>query len=201
MHLPESRPILTVSGTGSENIHPFAFHGKISISLSCTGRGNLDLEIESSPSMPGLGTTCPEAGDQIGPGPGPGRGDGHGRITVAAPARVHWTVVVREFHELTLTAPARAQRLPAHRRGVGSTFLGIFVVRGSFYVKASCLGAGTFAVYFGGGGTSSVCPNSLRKPAVIAGESGDSRPSRVRIWVRAPAGMKWTLTAAEGRVP
>ncbi len=201
MQLQVARPIARASGRGSKTIGPFAFHGKVSIRLSCTGRGNLNLEVMSSPSLPGVSTYCPELGDVLGPGPSSGRGDGHAQIKVDVPARVHWTVAVQEIGTRTLTAPAKVQGLPIRRSGVGSTFLGIFAVRGTFYVKAECVGTGTFAVYFGSGGTSSVCNKSLNKPAVIAGESGARRPYRTRIWVRAPAGMNWTLTAAEGQLP
>lgn len=203
MKVPVTQPVLSVSGSGSKTIARFAFHGRISAGVSCTGKGNLNLEFFSSAALPGLGVNCPETGDGIGPGPGSGNGDHRTEIKIDAPAHVHWTLTARETETLTLTAPAKVQQLPIRRHGVGSTLLGVVVGRGSIYVKAWCLGTGTFAVDLGSSETSAACPNSLKQPAAIEGESstGTSQPYRARIWVRAPAGMRWTLEAAAGRVP
>src|SRR4051794_12486855 len=95
VQLPVVQQVFKASGKGSQKLRPFAFHGKLSVSLSCAGQGTLNLEVKASDSFPGLSSPCPETGDALGPGPGTDNAAHRARITIAAPSRVHWTVIAR----------------------------------------------------------------------------------------------------------
>jgi hypothetical protein len=203
VQLPVTQQLSKVSGSGSKKFRPFAFHGQLSLTVSCKGKGTLNLDVVASDSFPGLSSPCPEAGAGLGPGPGSDNAAHRAQFSIAAPSRVHWTLTARETTSRALTAPAKVQRLPISRSGVGPALLGTFRVRGGLglYVKAACVGTGKFGVSWGGSSTSTLCPNSWDKTAVDAGEFDDPQPQRVRIEVLAPAGMKWTITALEVPTP
>jgi hypothetical protein len=203
VQLPVTQQLFKVSGSGSRKFRPFAFHGKLSLTLSCKGKGTLNLDVVASDSFPGLSSPCPEFGDGLGPGPGSDNAAHRAQFSIAAPSRVHWTLTARKTTSRPLTAPAKVQRLPISRSGVGPALLGTFRVRRGLglYVKAACVGTGKFGVSWAGSSTSSICPNSWDKTAVDAGEFDDPQPQRVRIEVLAPAGMRWTITALEVPTP
>src|SRR5579859_5178005 len=86
VQLPVTQRVVQASGTGSKTIGSFAVRGKLSLGVSCTGAGNLGVEIVTSPSMPGFNTSCPETGVGLGPTIGSGHRDRRAQIKVDAPA-------------------------------------------------------------------------------------------------------------------
>ncbi len=67
--LPAMQRLATASGSGSKTVGTFAFRGELSVTLSCTGKGSLDLEIVTSPPASGLGTNCSQTSVGLGPTP------------------------------------------------------------------------------------------------------------------------------------
>jgi hypothetical protein len=86
--------VVTASGTGNKTLGTFTVRGTLSISMACTGKGYVSVLALTSRANEGIGTFCPSP-----PGPGglsSGMGKRRARIKVHAPARVRWTVVVRD---------------------------------------------------------------------------------------------------------
>jgi hypothetical protein len=200
LYVPVTRRVAKASGTGNKTIGTFAFRGKLSLGLSCTGKGNLDVEILASPSIPGLSTICPEIGVGLGKANGPGHGEHRVQIKIDAPARVHWTFTARETYPKPSIVPAGLQQLPIRRSGVGPESLGTFAVRGWLYIKATCVGTGKFGVWWNKSGGDRRCLNSKRKPTVKIGSNDPVYVHRETISVHAPAGMKWTVIVFNGPV-
>ena len=96
-------------------------------------------------------------------------------------------------------------RLPIRRTGVGSESLGTFAMHGWIYLKATCVGTGTFGVDYAAtssndkDGASRACLDSNRKPTLKTGSNFGVYIHRAKIDVSAPAGMKWSVIVFEDR--
>lgn len=201
--VPVTQQVARFSGAGSKTLRAVALHGPFSLRLSCTGKGHIRLEIDASPSIPGLETTCPTSGSGIGPEDGSDHADHRARVSVDAPSRVHWTIAVRETYPKPSIVPAGLQQLPLRRSGVGAEALGTFALtHGWLYIVATCVGKGKFGVWFNRPelGVSAACLNSRQK-ATLRDVSSGVTEHRARIDVDAPVGMKWTVVVFAGPSP
>jgi hypothetical protein len=195
VQMPVTRSVVRASGTGSKALGIFYVHrGTLSVSFSCTGKGNFN--VAPSPAFVGIGTVCPQA--DLGGSRGP-VGGGRGQIKVNASPRVHWTLAMREIYAKPSTVPAGLQQLPVRRSGVGPESLGTFAMpRGWLYIEATCVGTGTFGVWWNKNGGDLACRNSRHKPTVKISSNFSVHEHRARIDVHAPVGMKWTVLVFEG---
>jgi hypothetical protein len=215
-----TQPVTKISGTGSKTTGVFAYRGTLSLNLSCTGKGSLNLEFVHA-SISGVGTDCPEEGVGEGPAsvpavsaaapkpyvghPPAGADRAHrAQIRIQAPASVHWTVSLQETYPTASIVPAGLQQFPILRSGVGPETLGTFALtHGWLYAAATCLGHGTLGIWLNKDGTSGACLNSTHL-ASVKSVSNFVDGTHARLEISAPAGVKWTVelflapTAAEG---
>jgi hypothetical protein len=91
-------------GSGSASLGTFRLRRPAEVSLSCTGKGNLTLDIASQPPTSGVGTFCPQSGLGTTISAADGR---RAHFSITAGPKVRWSIAISETPAGTATAARR----------------------------------------------------------------------------------------------